>query len=749
MNSGGRSLVGQPGDRYRMPVTVVTAALAGFGAYAILRPLIEGSLGPAAMRALAIALPAVGALLGVGVVNLRAASASARRADAASSVHDPDDGDPSLRALLDSAVDAIITIDELGIIESVNQATERLFGWREEELLGRNVKILMPSPFRQEHDGYLANYRETSDRKIIGIGREVMAARKDGSTFPIDLAVNEVIEGGRRRFMGVIRDIADRKRAEEATRRERDFAENLLDTAPVIVLALDPHGTIVRLNRFLEETSGRDREALVGGDWVEMLLPAEARSEMRERLARGHDGDCSVASFGRVPLVTADGGAREIEWTAAKLNDAEGSFGGCLLVGVDVTERIRLEERFRQVQKMDAVGRLAGGIAHDFNTLLGSITGYSEMLLERLGEDAAKRRPAEQIYRCANRGAALTRQLLSFSRQHVLQPKELDLGGLLLDMEDMLDRLSGDDVEVRIEIDEETGQIWADASQIEQVIMNLVVNALDAMPRGGCVQITTDRLDIDGECPDCGSELAAGSYARVVVRDNGLGMGAEVRQRLFEPFFTTKEQGRGTGLGLATVYGIVKKSKGCIGVESAPNAGTTFRICLPSAGAVVAEARHPVAADRASRTERKADNRGDESILLVEDDSMFLSLLEEILGGQGYRVDVFASPRAALAAVEEAGHRYDMLISDIVMPEMNGTELARALACHLPTLRVLLMSGYTDEDLEFRGARDEHLAYIHKPFTTEDFLSLVRRVLDAEPSRLDTGTPAPADSPDG
>ena len=634
-----------------------------------------------------------------------------------------------LGALLDTAVDAILTIDELGRIESINHATERVFGYTEDELIGKNVKILMPAPFHQEHDGYLANYRESGDKKIIGIGREVLARRKDGTVFPIDLAVNEVDQGGVRCFMGVVRDITERKEAEEAVRRERDFAENLLDTAPVIVMVVDRDGRIVRCNRFLETLVGRPRDGLIGNPWTTTLVAPRDRDQARTLPASG--ADPAAAEGGEVlTLVTASGEERQVSWVETLLHTSDGNVEGVLRVGVDISERIRLEEQFRRAEKMDAIGRLAGGIAHDFNTLLGSITGYSEMLLERVGEDPAQRRPAEQIYRCADRGAALTRQLLAFSRQHVVDPGVVDLGALLREMEDMLARLSGDDVTLELSIAGDTGAVHADAGQLEQVVMNLVVNAVDAMPRGGHVTLATDALEIEETCPDCGAGLTPGRYVRIAVRDTGYGMDDETRQRIFEPFFTTKEQGRGTGLGLSTVYGIVQQTGGCIGVDSEPGVGSVFRICLPAASPEAVEAAARSKPTDAALTPATDVAATDETVLLVDDDATFLELLEEVLCAKGYRVKVASGPREALDTAAGLEQPPDLLISDVVMPGMTGTDLARELARAHPSLRVLLMSGYNDEDLAARGAQSAYAAYIQKPFTTAELLRLVRDVLD-------------------
>jgi hypothetical protein len=497
------------------------------------------------------------------------------------------------RAVLDSAVDGIVTINESGAVESVNPSAEKMFGYRADELVGENVGLLMPSPHREEHDGFLRRYLDSGEKRIIGIGREVVGRRKDGSEFPLDLAVAEFFHDDRRAFVGILRD---------------------------------------------------------------------------------------------------------------------------------VTERHRLEEQFRQAQKMEAVGRLAGGVAHDFNTLLGSIMGYSEMLLDGLAADHPLRRAAEQIHRGAGRGAALTRHLLAFSRHQVLQPRVLDLGALIADMDDMLRRLIGADVELVHSGEAVLGPVRVDAAQFEQAIMNLVVNARDAMPRGGRLTITTQNVEI-GEDEAARKEVpAAGPYVLVAMSDTGCGMDEETRHRLFEPFFTTKERGKGTGLGLSTVYGFVKQSHGAITVKSAAGRGTTFRIFLPRVDdePVLTAEQEPAPAGTTT---------GTETVLLVEDDDMFRDLLREILEASGYRVLATGEPTEALALSRDHGGPLHLVVTDMVMPGMTGVELVDRLLEENPEMKVLLMSGYTGEDLEQRGASGDGVPFLQKPFSPKEFLRTVREVL--------------------
>ncbi len=641
------------------------------------------------------------------------------------------------QAILDSAIDGIITIDQSGIIASVNPAGERMFGYATSELVGRNVSVLMPASEGKAHGGHLSSYLETGRKKVIDIGREVSGRRRDGSIFPLDLAVNEVFIGGRRTFMGTLRDVTERKEFEEALRHERDFAESLVETAQVIVLVLDVEGRILRFNRYFEDISGYSLAEVKDQDWFETFLPPRDHQRIRQAFSRAVNDVPTIGSVN--PIVTRSGEERQIEWYSKTMRDAGGEITGVLATGHDITERLELEEQFRQAQKLEAVGRLAGGVAHDFNTLLGSILGYGDMLFDRLDGNETLRRPVEQIRRGAERGAALTRQLLAFSRRQVLKPEVLDLRSVLAEMDDMLRRLIGADFELEHRHDPELAPVKVDAGQIQQVIMNLVVNACDAMAGGGRIRIATENVNVDETHADRASVLAPGRYVRILVSDTGCGMDEQTRKQVFEPFFTTKEKGKGTGLGLSTVYGIVRQSGGGVAVDSRPSEGTAFKVYLLRSKEEIA-----AVSVEAPATEPE---RGSETLLLVEDDEMFLDLLTEVLEANGYDVLAAGDPTAAIAL--SGGHRgeVDLLISDMVMPGMSGKELAARLAGERPGMKVLLMSGYSDEALEERGVNSasgsaeggqaqprpgggQVWGFIQKPFSTKDLVRKVRQSLD-------------------
>ena len=392
----------------------------------------------------------------------------------------------------------------------------------------------------------------------------------------------------------------------------------------------------------------------------------------------------------------------------------------------DITERRDLEAQLRQAMKMEAVGRLAGGVAHDFNNLLTVISGYTELLLESAGPEASSSRErAKQIREAAQRAASLTRQLLAFSRQQVLQPRKLNLNTVVSDMEKMLRRLIGEDVEVKTVLAENLGFVEVDPSQIEQVLMNLAVNARDAMPHGGLLTLETANVQLDNAYKTQHDYVVPGNYVLLTVSDTGLGISAEVRARIFEPFFTTKEAGKGTGLGLSTVYGIVKQSGGYIEVYSEPGLGTSFKIYLPWLA--------PSGEETGKKAEVAAHNRGSETILLAEDNEQLRELAVLVLRSRGYRVLPAANSEEVDAICRREKGKIDLLLTDVVMPRINGTEIAKRVAQQRPGIRVLFMSGYTTDSTVHHGLLETGVAFLQKPFTPAALAAKVREVLDQSP----------------
>jgi signal transduction histidine kinase/CheY-like chemotaxis protein len=424
-----------------------------------------------------------------------------------------------------------------------------------------------------------------------------------------------------------------------------------------------------------------------------------------------------------------DGTTIEVELTPHDL-----TFAGRraeLVLANDITERRRTEaalheteEQLRRAQRLEAVGNLAGGIAHDFNNLLTVITGYTGLILRRIDDEDPHWTKITGIKKAADRAASLTQQLLAFSRKQVRQPKVLDLNALVPDTGTMLQRLIGEDIDLVLALKPGLGPIKADPSQVEQVIMNLVINARDAMPKGGKITIATSNVILSESYAEMHLTVEPGEYVMLAVSDTGCGMDAETQKRIFEPFFTTKEVGKGTGLGLATVYGIVKQSGGNIWVYSEPGQGTTFKVYFP---------RVNDAAERLRGTgELKAILRGTETVLLVEDEAIVREMTRSVLEESGYQVLEAADGARALEICREHGRHIDIMVTDVVMPGMSGRELAERVADLRPETKVLYMSGYTDDAIVHHGVLDQGMAFIEKPFTPDTFAHKVREVLNSE-----------------
>jgi hypothetical protein len=449
----------------------------------------------------------------------------------------------------------------------------------------------------------------------------------------------------------------------------------------------------------------------------------EDRDRVREQVAASRRGQAESRIEYRV--FWPDGSIHWIVNVGRTFYDGDGHAVRAAGVSMDVTAQRNLEEQFHQAQKMESIGNLAGGIAHDFNNLLTAILGYSNVLLE---EEAVTLQPEvvrsflEEIQKAGERAAALTNQLLAFSRRQIIQPTVLDINDVIVGLDKMLQRLIGEDISLTTHLAETLGSTRADAGQIEQVIMNLVVNARDAMPSGGKITIETGNVELDASYSQRHITVAPGRYVMLAVSDNGTGMTPEVQVRIFEPFFTTKPKGRGTGLGLATIYGIVKQNRGDVWVYSEPGKGTTFKVYLPR----VDEAPIAVPAKAAIIPQ----GRG-EAVLLVEDDHRVRKLARELLARNGYDVIEGADAEDAIRVAAAFPKPIDLLLTDIVMPGMSGQLLAQRLAEHHPKLKILYMSGYTDDAIVQHGVLTSDIAFLQKPFTPTTFARAVRDVLDS------------------
>ncbi len=478
------------------------------------------------------------------------------------------------------------------------------------------------------------------------------------------------------------------------------------------------------MNHALLNIIGYSREELLEMDFQAITHPDDLPNDL-VHLSRVLSGEIDSYALEK-RYIHATGRVIWIQLDVSVVRDAAGAPGYLIGQIQDITNRRQLEEQFRHSQKMEAVGRLAGGVAHDFNNLLTVISGYSELALQRVTDGEARpedvREDLEEIKNAAARAAALTQQLLAFSRQQVVRPGKLDLNEIVAEIEKMLDRLIGEDVALVVNLDATAGPVEADAGQLEQVILNLAVNGRDAMTGGGTLTIETTAVELEASLDSEHGRVEPGRYVRLTVSDDGTGMDAETKARIFEPFFTTKELGKGTGLGLSTVYGILEQSAGHVRIHTSPGSGTSFEIYLPEcAGADTAEAA-PAGVGPVG---------GSETILLVEDETSVRDLTRRMLEESGYRVLSAANGSEALRLCTTNRGHIDLMVTDVVMPQMRGVEVARRVARIRPRLRVLFMSGYTDNsiDLEIAGS----VSFLQKPFMLDELLAAVRSALLAEP----------------
>lgn len=540
---------------------------------------------------------------------------------------------------------------------------------------------------------------------VIAVGLAQQARRRARRLAEVNRALEE--------------QVADRRVAEAVAAEALKRLEAVFRASPLAIIALDKDGWVTSWNAAAERMFGWKAEEVVGerfpvlmsGDEGEALLPWERVLEGR------------YPATIDVRAVTRQGSPVDVRVWSAPVTDAAGEVTGVMVVAEDVQERRRLERQLLQAQRMESVGRLAGGVAHDFNNVLTAILGHTEIALNELAPDAPMREDLEQVKKAAERAAALTRQLLAFGRQQVLQPRVMDLNEVVADIEKLLRRLIGEHIDLRTVLDPHLGPVRADPAQIEQVIMNLAVNARDAMPEGGTLTIETANVDILEGYVQEPVVLEPGRYVMLRVIDTGVGMDEATRHRAFEPFFTTKEAGKGTGLGLATVYGIVQQSGGHVAIESEVGQGTTVSVYLPRVDEPV-ERPESVAVP-------EAVVGGKETVLLVEDDDGVRRLASLVLSRNGYTVLQAATPTEALAIVREQARPVDLLLADVVMPEMSGRGLAERLRPFCPSLKVLYMSGYMDKSLAVTDAPEVLERLLPKPFTSDSLLRAVRRALDA------------------
>lgn len=596
---------------------------------------------------------------------------------------------------------------------AVNDAAVRLYGYSSAEFARMTIRDIRP---KDEVPRLLENIFTETDATLTSRGWKHQ--KKDGSIIDVEISSHTLKFAGRPARLVLVTDVTEQVRAREAMQRSEARYRSLVEGAPYGIFRATTEGMLLAVNPALVAMLGfQSRSDLLGTNFPQQVrLTTEAWQQLIEQ-ARPTGKMQGI----EVCWKRRDETPIEVRLSIRAVYDEVEKVNCSEFVAEDITQQKRLERQFLQSQKMEAVGRLAGGVAHDFNNLLGVILGYGDLLQATIPAEGEPKRYLEQINQAAKRAAALTHQLLAFSRQQILEPRILNLNGIIQELEPMLQRLIGEDVRVITSLDSDLASIKVDPGQVAQVIMNLAVNSRDAMPNGGTLTLETQNIHLDERYSGRHANVPPGDYVMLAVSDTGCGMSAETQARLFEPFFTTKEKGKGTGLGLATVYGIVQQSGAHIWVYSELNQGTTFKIYLPALD---------VPADVIQRRAPVGSRGGTETILIAEDETALRALARTVLEGKGYRVVEAANGEEALQLMEESKQHVDLVLTDLVMPELSGPELVCRVKELYPSVKALFISGYTDDAVLNGRVLDPQQAFLQKPFVPGELVRKVREVLD-------------------
>jgi PAS domain S-box-containing protein len=625
-------------------------------------------------------------------------------------------------AVLEASPNPILAVDPTGTIKYANPQAETTFGYTRAELVGQPIEVLIPSRLTDRHVGHRNGFLGQPHARPLGIGLDLAGRRKDGSEFPVEISLSPVETDTGLEVFATVVDITARKDAERGRAEGERRFRAVLEASPNAIVAVGEGARIIYANPQAETTFGYSRDELIDQP-IELLIP--------ERVTDRHVGHRNgfianpVARPMGIGLDLAgrrkDGSEFPVEISLSPVATATGL--EVFATVVDITARKIAEVQLLQAQKLESIGRLAGGIAHDFNNMLFAIRGFGDMLAEDLEiERRAEFDPdvalssVSAITMAAERAASLTQQLLAFSRRQALSRRSVDLNESVRAVEPMLRRLIEENVRLTITLDPTIGVVHADPGQIDQILVNLVVNARDAMPGGGTVTLATTRTQFDER--DAANHLDAkpGSYVQLAVSDTGIGMDRETREHIFEPFFTTKEVGKGTGLGLATIYGIVRDLGGQIWVYSEPGQGSTFKLYFPERDAVTEEA---------SPIELGPQERREGRVMVVEDEPSVRDMTVQLLERAGYTVVSVPDGVAALTYVSEGGHELDVLVTDVVMPRMSGVKLAERMIERYPAIGLVLVSGYLAETLDLNIVTASGARFVSKPVASRAFLAAV------------------------
>jgi len=619
------------------------------------------------------------------------------------------------RAMIACSPVALYSIDPDGRVLTWNPSAERIFGWSAADVIGGPLPIVP----EHKHEEF-ARLRKQGIAGRHFIGKEVVRMKKDGTCFdgslsaaPIRDAKNRIIG-----IMSAMEDITERKRAEAALRESEERLQAILESNANPIVVYDVEGCPHYLNPAFFRIFGWTLAELEGRRIP--FVPEDQKEITASKIAEIFATEAPVKFVSQ--RLTKKGDVLDVVVSAAIVRGAEGQGIGMVVNLTDITEQRKLETQLRQAQRMESVGRLAGGVAHDYNNMLSVILGYSEMALDRIDPEDPLKGDLEEILYAARRSADITRQLLAFSRQQSISPKMFDLSAAVESILKMLRRLIGEDIDLLWKPDKVQCQVKMDPTQLDQILANLCVNARDAIAGTGKITIETGHVVFDQAYCAEHAGFAPGGYALLAVSDDGIGMTRETLSHLFEPFFTTKNKREGTGLGLATVYGIVKQNQGCINVYSEPDKGTTFKIYLPRHGVEEQEKiKEPMA---------PIPSKHGETVLLVEDEASILKMGKALLENLGYAVLASANPIEALTLARKHFDKIHLLVTDVVMPDMNGRELADRLQRIFPNLKILFMSGYTANMIAHQGVLDEGVNFIQKPFSNQDLAAKVREALE-------------------
>ena len=625
------------------------------------------------------------------------------------------------KLLFENAKDAIFFMDKEKFID-VNPAGIELFGCKREDIIGKSPADFSPSIQPDGRDSK-KKAKEKISLALSGIPQifEWLHRRKNGEDIYTEVSLNRILFKGKIILLAIVRDITKWKKSKDKLMESERKFRSVVENAEEGLIMIGDNYRITYVNKKLCEITGYSEEEIIGRDF-RGLLAGKSKKLVAERYRLRRKGKKIPVRY-EIQVLRKD---REIRDCSMSVSVIETERGEKLSVGVllDITEKRKLERELFLSQRLESIGRLTGGIAHDFNNILTAISGYAELSLDAMEKDNPARADIEEILKSTNKAASLTQKLLAFSRKQIMKPLTINLNNVIEELDKMLQRVIGDDIEFLTFLNENLWNIYVDPSSLEQVIMNLVVNARDAMPEGGKLIIETANIELTEKYVKKRHPVAMpGDYVMLSISDTGVGIPEDIKEHIFEPFFTTKEEGKGTGLGLSTVYGIVKQSGGFIWCYSEVGQGTTFKVYIPRA--------------KGKKEKIKREDKGKfyiggtETILIAEDNDEVRGSISRILMNYGYKVYEAKDGEEALGIAEEFKGKIDLIISDIIMPKMNGMKVAEGVKEHYPEVKVLYISGYTDNIITQKGILKPGINFLQKPFTTSLLLRKVREVLES------------------